>query len=531
MAGRLKDVLAKVLEWWNKFTAKQKTAIISIAAGVILTLAILVSILTRPQWVVLANFETAKEASEVVELLKGAGFTYDTTTDGLSIKIRSEDESTARLLLGANNIPAAGWGIENVTSGGFSRTEADTQKNFKVYLEKKLESDLKTLEAIKNVSVEISLAEDDGTLIAQATESYARAILELDGDFTQENAANVARIIATGLGNDTTKNIVIIDTYGNLLFSGEENYSISGSANSQLTVKQQAEKQVQDSVRKVLLGTNEFSNVEVSSNLILDFSSTENTEHNYNAQNGNDQGYLAHEDVLESSSSGTSGAVPGTDSNTETTYQIPDNASSESATTERSSDYLLDESITSKSIPPGVIVYDESSMSVACIRYQVIKEEDAKTQGLLDGISWDEYKLANSERTRIEVDPEWVSMVSKAAGIAEENVALLAYEEPMFIDKEGGTVTATDVITIVLIVVILALLGFVILRSLAGDKAEPVEEELSVESLLQSTPEADLEDIEIETRSETRKMIDKFVDDNPEAVANLLRNWLNEDWG
>ena len=28
-----------------------------------------------------------------------------------------------------------------------------------------------------------------------------------------------------------------------------------------------------------------------------------------------------------------------------------------------------------------------------------------------------------------------------------------------------------------------------------------------------------------------RKLIEKFVDENPEAAANLLRNWLNEDWG
>lgn len=26
------------------------------------------------------------------------------------------------------------------------------------------------------------------------------------------------------------------------------------------------------------------------------------------------------------------------------------------------------------------------------------------------------------------------------------------------------------------------------------------------------------------------KAIEKFVDENPEAVALLLRNWLNEDW-
>ena len=40
-----------------------------------------------------------------------------------------------------------------------------------------------------------------------------------------------------------------------------------------------------------------------------------------------------------------------------------------------------------------------------------------------------------------------------------------------------------------------------------------------------------LENIELEETSETKKMIEKFVDENPEAAANLLRNWLNEEWG
>ena len=44
-------------------------------------------------------------------------------------------------------------------------------------------------------------------------------------------------------------------------------------------------------------------------------------------------------------------------------------------------------------------------------------------------------------------------------------------------------------------------------------------------------PSEPLEDIDLEAKSETRKMIEKFVDENPEAVANLLRNWLSEDWG
>ena len=38
-------------------------------------------------------------------------------------------------------------------------------------------------------------------------------------------------------------------------------------------------------------------------------------------------------------------------------------------------------------------------------------------------------------------------------------------------------------------------------------------------------------EIELEDKSDTRIMIEKFVDENPEAVASLLRNWLNDDWG
>jgi len=31
-------------------------------------------------------------------------------------------------------------------------------------------------------------------------------------------------------------------------------------------------------------------------------------------------------------------------------------------------------------------------------------------------------------------------------------------------------------------------------------------------------------------RLRSEKLVEKFVDENPEAAANLLRNWLNEDW-
>ncbi len=532
MMDRLKEIPQKILEWWNKFTSKQKTIIVSVAAGVVVAFAILITILTRPVYEVLVTTESTKETSQITELLDNEGITYQTSDDGLQIKVLKGQASSARLVLGANNIPAAGYDLSNVTGGGFSATESDKQKQYKLYLESLMETDLQGMANIKRATVQLNLPQNDGTLISKQEDSSAAISIEPDGEFTQENAANVARFVMTALGNKDVSKITIIDNEGNLLFSGDEEFSISGGATSQMGVKQQAESLMQQEVKKVLLGTNEYDLIEVSTNLELDFSTTEETEHNYTPAEGQSQGVLSHEDLYESEAQGGTAQVPGTDSNGEdgTTYVLQDNGYSSSAVTEQNRDYLPNEYIKQKTNPPGLVKYATSSLSVAAIKYKVLKEEDAKTQGLLDGVTWEEYKLANSERQKIDTDPDLIDMVAKASGISTENISFVSYEEPMFIDRQRANITASDIIQIVLIVVILGLLAFVILRSMRTEKAEEVEEELSVESLLQSTPESELEDIELETKSETRKMIEKFVDENPEAAAALLRNWLNEDW-
>ena len=73
MLDRLREIPQKLLEWWNKFNAKQKTIIISVVVGVALTLAILATILTRPQYETLITCETTKEAAAITELLTSFG--------------------------------------------------------------------------------------------------------------------------------------------------------------------------------------------------------------------------------------------------------------------------------------------------------------------------------------------------------------------------------------------------------------------------------------------------------------------------
>lgn len=533
MADRLKELLNKVLEWWNKFSTKQKTFIVCAGAGIILAFAILVSILVRPQYMVLLNCESTKEASQVKELLDGAGLDYQISDDGYQIKINKNQQSEANLLLGANDIQSYAYTIDSVTNGGFSTTEADKQKRYELYLESRLANDMiGKFSSIKSAVVDLYIPEKDGTLIQSEEESSVWIVLELDGEFNADNAEGLAKAVSVAIGNKTPQNVVITDTNGNTLYSGNDSYSAAGTASSQMGVKSQWEARVKNEVRQVLLGTNEFEKVEVAVNLNMDFSSTKETNHEYYVPDGNSQGYLASDRTYSETSTNGGGNVPGTDSNgQQTEYVYQDNSESNSEVTEEERKYLPSEKITDKDILPGVINYDQSTISLAAINMNIIREEDVSSQGLLDGISWEEYKLANAGQTQMTVPEELYDLVSKATGFPVENIAIVAYSENVFFDKEGLNVSASDIMQIVLIVVILALLAFVVLRSMRSEKTADQQEELSVESLLQSQPDVEIEDIGTEHISETRKMIEKFVDENPEAAASLLRNWLNEDWG
>ena len=242
---------------------------------------------------------------------------------------------------------------------------------------------------------------------------------------------------------------------------------------------------------------------------------------------------LSHEETYESSSENGVGGVPGTDSNGEsTTYVTSDYGNSSTSTAETERDYLPNESSEYKITPAGAINYNNSSMSISAITYKEIHEEDVKAQGLLDGTTWEEYKLANSADRKLEVDEDLYAVASNATGIPVSNITIVAYESPIFYDKESLQISWTVVLSAFLFILILGLLAFVILRSMGSKKTqEETAPELSVEDLLQSNPEPQLEDIDVENKSETRKMIEKFVDENPEAAAALLRNWLTDDWG
>ena len=226
--------------------------------------------------------------------------------------------------------------------------------------------------------------------------------------------------------------------------------------------------------------------------------------------------------------------VPGTDSNDndETDYVINDgNSNSSSQEYEKLTGLLTDETIENIKQEKPAIQLDQSSLGIVVTKYTVYDEAQLEKDGTLDNMTFDEFMAQNNQTTTFNVPNTEIQLLSSASGVAAGSITVVGYNVPKFVQKTTKSRSISDYLMIILAVLIIALLIFVVVRGTAPVAVADEEPELSVEQLLATTKEnQSLEDIEFSDKSETRKMIEKFVDENPEAVAQLLRNWISDDW-
>ncbi len=80
-----------------------------------------------------------------------------------------------------------------------------------MYLEDKLKDHLEKQSYVNEASVDITMPDKDGTILKSKEEATAAVTLGLKDSITDDQAYAIARLVATALGNDTTKGITIID--------------------------------------------------------------------------------------------------------------------------------------------------------------------------------------------------------------------------------------------------------------------------------------------------------------------------------
>ena len=532
MEEKLKDIQKKAVEFWQKYDKKQKTLMISITAAVLITLIIMAIVMTRPTYKLLIECESSVEAADVTTILNENGIGYTAENDGLNIYVEEDDYINCTYIIAQNGIVAEAFDFESyMENTGFSTTSKDSDRMWKVYLEDNMRLTLEKLDYVKSADVMFNLPENKLTVLESKEETYVSVKLDLKKSMPEGAAQGIAQFIATAVGNPTTNSITIIDNAGRTLYQGSSNYTDGDtlSISVQDSIINRFYSEVVGNATKALTATGIFSNVSVSPYLDIDFSKSTEVDTEYR----NPDEVIQNEYTYTSEGASTSGGVPGTDSNDDdTTYYISTGDGTNTSVEIRKTEYAVSQKITSVEGQVGTCHRDKSTIAVTVSKYVYHYQDLLEEAGSLDDMTWEEYIEENKDPEKMEFDENLYDVVAKATGIPRDSITIYATIIPIFeaTSDEGDFVS--NILPIIIAVVILLLLGFMVWRSLKPIEVNEVEPELSVDELLSATREQQgpVEDIDLEEKSETRKAIEKFVDENPEAAALLLRNWLNDEW-
>jgi flagellar M-ring protein FliF len=530
MVEKLKQIPVQLLNQWNKYTSKQKTIIISVIAIVFLALIILVNVMNKIEYKKLIENETTKDASAVAELLEEEGIAYKLGNDSVTIFVDEKKYSDALLLVYSSDVPTKGVTLETLMSNDLSTTNSDRTLKNHLYIQSKIREYLITMKGIKDAQVTY-VPDDNGYSVLTEKKDYPASVaLTITDEFSIPTAAAVAEYVAAAIGNESTDKIKVIDQNGNLLFGGKDDL-YSGSASSVLEYREKLQNTYNNNIYMLMMKLG-YDDVQPMFNWSLNMDKVSELYTEQIPAEGSEQGLYKNYYSYEAENTSGSGGTPGTDSNDETTYMIEDQTGTGSSVSTVQIEYLPSERITNTEFEIGAVIPEQSSGSIVATKVVTYKEEDLELQGLLDEITFDEYVLANKEKKQIEVSDEVYNLVSLATGIAKANIAIVAYEQPVFIPKIIEERDWSFYLSIILAVLIIGLLIYVVFKGTSPVEVTELEPELSVEQLLATTKEnQSLDDIEFSEKSETKRMIEKFVDEKPEAVAQLLRNWLSDDWG
>ena len=537
MLDRVKSIQTKLVEFWNRFTSKQKTLIITITAAVIFTLVALIVLLNRTKYVELVTFDNTSDAASADQVLTDAGIEHQVSGNGLTFTVDEKSESAARLALGENNIATnADDDWDKLFNNSMSTTDSERQLKQKIVKQNDIGKELEQIEGVKQASVQITIPDNTNSLLSADKEASASVLLMTTKDFEENNVEGIANYVATSLGNSTTDNIRIIDQTGSLLFGGDgDAKSAAGTSSAAIKIANQVTDNLEDRVRSLMISSGVYNDAEVTANLDIDLDEQQIVdEHHYTDDTEDDTGPKTSYYYYNATNTDGVSGIPGTDSNDGQTqdYEILNGSAGNSDANVIKEEYNDSVTTTNTTKTIGTVNKDNSTIAVVLSKYVIYDETQMKKSGQLKGTNFETFQEENSERKAIQLDDQTKALVEKATGFPANNIEVQAYEVPIFYPKEtSATEVATNYLQFVLAILIVALLCFVVFKGMKPVEVTELEPELSVEALLATTKEnQSLEDIEFSDKSATRQQIERFVDENPEEVALLLRNWLNDDW-
>ncbi len=520
----------QLAEYWKKLEKSQKIRIYITSVIVVISIAAGIFMMTRPNHVVLVRNADPKEIKEMQTILDKSGIWNDVRNGNLIVNAKDSDR--AHFELGAAGYPKGGMTFADAFQLiGFNTTNDDKKQIWSQYQKASLEAQLEMFEDVEDAKVELAIPEKSFFLTRDGEEqkpSAAVTIVPRGGSIKPSQVEGIVMIVSRSVVGLDPENIVVVDNHGNV-YNNKAVDQVAEATNTQFEMQLKVKNMLEKNVRDMFSGQfDSFDAIRVVANPVLDFNKQKSQIQDVTNGTGLDGGALISQHTIkEELTNGTmdSAGAPGLDSNpgdiNSPSYQIATGENGNYKMTETMQNFDYKRIFTEEEKALGVMDAEKSSMTVTLLYGNRVQDDSLITEELMNQIKMD---------------------VSRATGIPVQNISVSKYKQaapqvyqPTLSDKVRNLVETYGFLALMVLLTI-ALMATVLIRrkqaeepalelAAAGMEAVPTGVELATEETSETLPEIDLEE-----KSEVKKQIEKLVKQKPEAVAQLLRNWLSEDW-
>ncbi len=511
----------QVMDFVAGLSTRMKILIAAGGAVLVITLAVLVFTLTRVEYVPLAQNVSLEQASNITTKLNELGIKWKDEKDTSQILVEKKQLSKARMSLAVEGLMSEkdfNW-TDVFASNSLTMTSEEKNKMYLVAQASTLSSSLESLNGIENAIVNLYIPNDSNYLITDGVESKASVILKLeDGTkLTEKQVNGIVMVLVNSVKGLVPERVSIVDDNGNELNkSGQDTEDFA--METQFDMKTAVEDRLNTRLHEILATLYGKNNVKVMTSVKLDFDAITTISKAFSAPvEGETNGMLRSvteltEDVINGS---TASGAPGTDTNTETTNynEAVQNTTNSIKNASKTLNYELNEINTQVTKAKGQI----ADVTVGII---------INTDSLVDNILTEQHKT------------ELTALVNSSVGLETKNVSVTAMK---FADPNAdmavvsnldtvGTGLPVWVFAVIAGLVALAAAGLFIIRTNRKKAAQAAADEAArAAAFAQEQKELEEIQLELEDKSSPKYQIEKFIDTNPEAVAQLLRTWLNEE--
>ncbi len=504
-------------EFWKNLDKSNKTKMIVISAIVFLSVGAAIMMITRPQYQDLVSFVEPRDARDVIMQLDKSNIEYRLQDNG-TIQVKKNDLNRAKAALLQEGLPKGGSVSykDEYGKSSLGTTNVERQRGYKEYLERDMAATLKAMDNVRNAVVKLSIPEKN--VFFGKEESKVKASVAVDSyqELTNKQIKGIEQFVAGGVEGLSPEDVTILDSNANILNDSYDD-DFAGSIDRQYALKQTVKRGVEKQVTELLAGT--ADNIKVMANLELDFDTLVTNKEIYEPVIDDKGIILSQQTRKETVINGTDGGAPGMDSNPPQYPNANTSETGEYKLTDETTNYEVNKTVQQSTKEIGK--WDRDNSSIAIVMHYM-QEPPADTG---DG------NVVNAATARADVD-DVKATVASATGIPLANITVQTYDMPALTESKPPldlAALADKYGALVLVGILIALIVMIILR--VNNEQGLTEQEQPVSAKYNAAnSEEMLPDIELEEKSEVKKQIEKFVKQKPDAVAQLLRNWLADDW-